>query len=137
MKNVGERVFNLSELEGKISPHQGQVKGGLKIRAAALEFVADVNALAQYIGGNAGKLDIGEDWAVSKEIYPGVVIHLAFNKADEEFPARLQALYSGERVKSVHGDELATLTISLANQLLRYVRDNNTGMKLPEVCYRV
>lgn len=137
MKKAGGRVFNLSEIEGKISPHQGQVKGGLKIRAAALEFVVDVGALAQYIGGNTENLDIGEDWAVSKEIYPGVAIHIAFNRADEEFPARLQALYSGERVKSVHGDELATLTISLANQLLRYVRDSNPGTKLPEVCYRV
>jgi hypothetical protein len=137
MSKPVDRLFNLAELEGKISPHQGQVKGGLKMRAVALEFVEDVKALAEYLGGSLETLGVGEDWAVRKELYPGVIIHFIFNRSDDEFPARLQALYSGERVKSIHGDELATVTISLANQLLRYVRESNPGKKLPEVCYKV
>ncbi|MBN1691434.1 MAG: hypothetical protein JW901_10460 [Dehalococcoidia bacterium] len=131
------RLFNLTELEGKVSPHQGQVKGGLKLRAAALEFVDDPAELAAYFGGTVEKIGSGEDWAVAKELFPGVVIHFVFCRADSEFPSRLQALYSGDRVNLVHGDELATMTISLSNQLLRYVREKNTDRKLPEVCYRV
>jgi hypothetical protein len=113
------------------------VKGGLKMRAAALEYVTDTAALAEYFGGFVEKVGIGEDWAVAKELFPGVIIHFVFNRADTEFPARLQALYSGERIKLIHGDELATMTISLANQLLRYVREKNPDKKLPEVCYKV
>jgi hypothetical protein len=131
------RLFNLAELEGKISPHQGQVTGGLKVRASALEFVEDVAGLAQYLGGDVEQLGIGEDWAVSKEFFPGVLVHFIFNKADDEFPAMLRALYSGERVKTIHGDELANLTIFLSNQLVRYVRESNPDKKLPEVCYKV
>jgi hypothetical protein len=130
-------LLSFTEIEGKISPHQGQVKGGLKIRAAALEYVTDTAALAEYLGGFVEKVGAGEDWAVAKELFPGVIIHFIFNRADTEFPARLQALYSGEKVKLVHGDELATMTISLANHLLRYVRENNPDKKLPEVCYKV
>jgi hypothetical protein len=137
MGKLNIKLYNLAELEGKISPHQGQVKGGLRMRAAALEFVTDVEALAQYLGGNVEKLGLGEDWAVSKEFFPGVSVHFIFNKADAEFPAMLRALYSGERVRTVHGDELANLTLSFSNQLLRYVRESNPDKKLPEVCYRV
>ena len=107
------------------------------MRAAALEYVTNTAALAEYFGGFVEKVGAGEDWAVAKELFPGVIIHFIFNRADTEFPARLQALYSGEKVKLVHGDELATMTISLANHLLRYVRENNPDKKLPEVCYKV
>jgi hypothetical protein len=137
MEKTNIKLFNLAELEGKISPHQGQVKGGLRVRAAALEFVQDVEALARYLGGNVETLGIGEDWAVSKEFFPGAIVHFIFNKADDEYPAQFRALYSGERITTIHGDELATLTIYLSNQLLRYVRESNPDKKLPEVCYKV
>lgn len=93
--------------------------------------------LAGYFGGMVDRVGLGEDWAVAKELFPGVIIHFIFNRADSEFPARLQALYSGEKIRMLHGDELATMTISLANQLLRYVREKNPDKKLPEVCYKV
>ena len=131
------KLLNLADIEGKTSPHQLQVKGALKMRASALVYVRDVGALAGYLGGRVEVLGLDEDWAVSKELYPGVIIYFAFNKADDEFPARLRALYGGEKVRMIKGDELATITISLANQLLRYVRESNPGAKLPEVCYKV
>lgn len=137
MEDAGIKLLSLSDIEGKVSPHQMQVKGALRMRAAALEYVRDVQALADYTGGRVEAPGIGEDWALCKELYPGVTVHLVFNRADDEFPARLRALYSGDKIKIIKGDELATITISLANQLLRYVREANPGTKLPEVCYRV
>ena len=131
------KLLGLADIEGKVSPHQMQVKGALKMRAAALEYVKDVKALADYLGGRVEKPGIGEDWAVSKDLYPGVTVHFVYNLADEEFPARLRALYNGDTIRMIKGDELATITISLANQLLRYVREANPGVKLPEVCYKV
>ena len=131
------KLLSLADIEGKVSPHQLQVKGALKMRAAALEYVKDVEALADYIGGRVENPGIGEDWAVAKELYPGVTAYFIYNHADDEFPARLRALYSGDKIRMIKGDELATITISLANQLLRYVREANPGVKLPEVCYKV
>lgn len=137
MERRENRLLNLADIEGKVSPHQAQVKGALRMRAAALDFVRDVPALAAYVGGSVEKLGIGEDWALSKEIYPGVIIYLIYSRADAEFPARLQALYGGGRIRSIRGDELATVTISCANHILRYIRENNPQDKLPEICYRV
>jgi hypothetical protein len=131
------KLLSLADIEGKTSPHQLQVNGALKMRAAPLEYVSDVEALTTFIGGSRERPGIGEDWAVSKEIYPGVLVCLVFNRADDEFPARLRALYSGDKIRMIKGDELATITVSLANHLLRYVREANPGMKLPEVCHRV
>ncbi len=137
MEDKNGRLFSLADIEGKVSPHQLQIKGALKMRAAPLEYVRDAKALADYLGGAVVKPGIGEDWAVAKEVYPGVKIYLVFNKADDEFPARLRALYSGDKIGMVRGEELANVTISLANQLLRYVRESNVGMRLPEICYRI
>jgi hypothetical protein len=134
---IAIKLLSLADIEGKVSPHQLQVKGALKMRAAALEYVSDVKALADYIGGTVEKPAVGEDWAVSKEMYPGATIHFAYNRADDEFPARLRALYSGTKIRMIKGDELAMITISMANQLLRFIREANPGVKLPEVCYKV
>jgi hypothetical protein len=137
MVEKSNSLFSLADIEGKTSPHQLQVKGALKMRAAPLEYVKDVEALAAFLGGNLARPKIGEDWAVSKEIFPGVSVCFVFNRSDDEFPARLRALYSGDKISMIKGDELATITVSLANQLLRYVREANPGVKLPDVCYKV
>lgn len=137
MSTKQSKLIGLADIEGKVSPHAAQVRGALKMRAAALSYVEDVGALAACLGGKIESPGLGEDWSVSKEVFPGVVILFAFNKADEEFPARVRAFYSGEKVKAIKGDELATITISCANQLLRYVRESNPGTRLPEVCYKV
>ena len=137
MEDAGIKLLNLADIEGKVSPHQMQVKGALRMRAAALEYVRDVQALADYSGGRVEAPGVGEDWALCKELYPGVTVHFIFNRADDEFPVRLRALYSGAKIRMIKGDELASVTISLANQLLRYVREANPGADLPEVCYRV
>ncbi len=137
MSREEKKILNLADIEGPLSPHQAQVKGALKMRAGALNFVRDIDVLAEYLGGRVEQLGSGEDWAVSKEIYPGVSIYFAYFRGDEEFPARLLALYGGEKIRSVKGDELAAITICCANQILRYVRDNNVDKELPEICYRV
>ncbi len=137
MQKDSKKLFSLADLEGKVSPHQLQVKGALKMRAAALAWVKDVAALAAYIGGSVEEPAGSGDWAVSKEFYPGVLVQFVFTAGDNEFPASLRALYGGDKIDTVKGDELATITISAANQLLRYVRESNPGVQLPAVCYKV
>ncbi len=137
MNKHQDKLLSLADIEGKISPHQSQVKGGLKQRAPALELVQDVNALAAYLGGQVERPAIGGDWAVSKQPYPGVCIYFVFNKGDDEFPARLRSLYGGAKIRDIKGDELASITISMANQMVRYVREANPDKKLPEICNKV
>jgi hypothetical protein len=132
-----KKLISLQQIEGAISPHQKQIDMALKIRKEALEYVTDVSELARFIGGNAESLGIGEDWAISKEVFPGVQVFFVFNRADDEFASNLKVLFSGDRIKMMRGEDLAGFVILYAIHMLRYVRDSNPDKKLPEICYRV
>jgi hypothetical protein len=132
-----KKLISLQEIEGAVSPHTKQVNMALKARKEALEYVADVSKLAEFIGGRVESLGIGEDWAISKDIFPGVQVFFIFNRADDEFPSSLKVLFSGARIKLMKGEDLAGFVILYVIHMLRYVRDSNPGRKLPEVCYRV
>ena len=132
-----KKLIGLQEIEGAVSPHQKQIDMALKTRKEALEYVADVSKLAEFIGGKVESLGTGEDWAISKEIFPGVQVFFVFNRADDEFQSDLKVLFSGDRIKMMRGEDLAVFVIFYVNHMLRYVRDSNPGKRLPEVCYRV
>ena len=132
-----KKLISLQEIEGAISPHTKQVDMALKARKEALEYVSDVSELAEFIGGKVESLGVGEDWAISKEIFPGVRVFFIFNRADDEFPSNLKVLFSGDRIMLMKGEDLAGFVILYVIHMLRYVRDSNRGKQLPEVCYRV
>jgi hypothetical protein len=137
MKLKDKKLISLREIEGAVSPHQKQIDAAVKTRKEALEYVADVSKLAEFIGGKVESLGIGEDWAISKEIFPGVQVFFLFNRADDEFPSNLKVLFSGDMIKLMRGEDLAGFVILYLIHMLRYVRDSNPGKTLPEVCYRV
>jgi hypothetical protein len=137
MSATDEKLVTLREIEGKHSPHQGQVDHALRLRAAALGFVEDASALAAFIGGSSVALGYKEDWAVKKEIFPGVVAYYIFNRADDEFPATLKAMFSGDKLDLMSGEDLAGFVIPTVSHMLRYVRLSNPDKELPEVCYRM
>ena len=137
MSATDEKLVSLREIEGKISPHQEQLDRALNARAEALNYVDDVSGLAEFMGGTSVKLGRREDWAIRKEIFPGVTVYYVFNRADDEFPASLKALYSGDRLDLMSGEDLAGFVIPTVTHMLRYVRLSNPDKKLPEVCYRV
>jgi hypothetical protein len=132
-----KKLISLQEIEGAISPHTKQIDMALKTRKEALEYVTDPSKLAEFIGGRVESLGVGEDWAISKEIFPGVQVFFVFNHADDEFQSNLKVLFSGDKIKMMRGEDLAGFVILYAIHMLRYVRDSNPGKKLPEVCYRV
>ena len=137
MADKSRKLLSLREVEGAVSPHQGQVERALKTRLEALAYVADVSDLAAFIGGKVESLGLKEDWAISKEVFPGVVVFFVYNRADDEFPGSLRALFSGDRLNLMSGDDLTSLVINYVTHMLRYVRESNPDKKLPEVCYRV
>ena len=130
-------LFSLKEIEGKISPHQEQVSRALKARSAAFDFVDDISQLAEFIGGKVETLGLREDWAISKEIFPGVVIYWVFNRSDSEFPATLRVLFGGEKLSIMQAEDLTAFSIGCTSHMLRFIRETNKNRQLPEVCYRV
>ena len=132
-----KKLIGLQEIEGAVSPHQKQIDMALKARKEALEYLADVSKLAEFVGGKVESLGMGEDWVISKEVFPGVEVFFIYNRADDEFQSNLKVLFSGDRIKLMRGEDLAVFVIFYVNHMLRYVRDSNPGKRLPEVCYRV
>ena len=131
------KLLTLKEIEGSTMSHDGYLKYQMRLRQQALEHATSIGELAAYIGGEIVNLDLDEDWAIRKEVYPRVEIIFLFNHGDAEFPARLRVLYSGDRVRELTGEELASLAVSGANHMLRYIRETNRGSNVPDVCYRV
>jgi hypothetical protein len=78
-----------------------------------------------------------EDWAVSKDIFPGITAYFLFNRADDEFPSRLRILFGGDRLNLISGEDLAGTVITHVTHMLRYVREANPDKTLPPVCYRI
>jgi hypothetical protein len=132
-----KKLIGLQEIEGAVSPHRKQIDMALKARKEALEYVTDVSKLAEFIGGKVESLGMGEDWAISKAVFPGVEIFFIYNRADDEFQSNFKVLFSGGRIKLMKGEDLAGFVILYVTHMLRYVRDSNPGKRLPEVCYRV
>lgn len=130
-----KKLLSLKEIEGPIGSHDGFLKREMDRRKEPLTYVDDVSKLAEYIGGEVVSLGISEDWAIRKEIFPGIQILLIYNRADEEFPSNLRVLYSGERIGKIRGEDLVELTIACVNHMLRYVRE--TVKDPPEICMRV
>ena len=130
-----KKLLSLKEIEGPTSPHDGFLKREMDRRKEPLSYVDKVSKLAEYIGGEVVSLGISEDWAIRKEIFPGIQILLIYNRADEEFPSNLRVLYSGERIGKIRGEDLVELTIACVNHMLRYVRE--TVKDPPEICMRV
>ena len=132
-----KKIISLREIEGPASPHQRQLEMALETRQEALELVNDISGLAEFIGGEKQVLGMGEDWVVSKDIYPGVTAFFIFNRADEEFPSSLKVLFGGDNLKLIRGEELAGFAIFYVSHMIRYVKETNHDKILPEVCYRV
>ena len=129
------KLLSIKEIEGPTHSHDDFLKRELARRKEALDCVGDITGLADYIGGDIISLGLREDWAIKKEIFPGIDILFIYNKADEEFPSTFRVLYSGERIRSTRGEDLADLTIACVNQMLRYVKE--TVEDPPEICTRM
>ena len=128
-------LLSLRQIEGIIATHDGFLKHEMGRRQVALAYVDDVSKLAEYIGGEIESLGRGEDWVITKEMFPGIEIVFVYTRADDEFPSSLRVLYTGERIRKTSGEDLADVTIACVNQMLRYVKE--TVEDPPEICTRV
>ncbi len=128
-------LITLKEIDGPQAPHDAFLKREVGLRQEALACVDDVARLAEYVGGQPESLGLREDWALRKELFPGAEIHFVFSRADEEFPARLRVLFSGDRIRKISGEDLIELTVACLNHMLRYVRE--TVADPPEICSKV
>ncbi|GAB4313475.1 MAG: hypothetical protein Kow0069_14590 [Promethearchaeota archaeon] len=75
------------------------------------------------VGARLEPLERGEEWALAKEMFPGVVVHVAYQYYGDEFgPGEedaVEVLFSGERAGWVPGEDLASFVEVLLGALRR------------------
>ena len=131
-----EGLVTIKEIEGMLATHDGYLKGEMDRRKEPLEYLDDVGKLADYIGGEVEEIKPG-DWAIGKEIFPGVKAYFVYQRGDDEVPSNLRVLFGGDKVRTVPGEDLVNLVVGYANHMLRYIRETNPDKRLPRICYQV
>ena len=129
-------LLDLKSIEGRFSPHDNFLKTQLERRKICLSLVEDPRAAADFIGGMVETPRSDEKWSISKELFPGIVVHILF-RSDEEFGNRVEAFFSGQGIRKMPGEDLAELTVAVVNHISRYVRETVPEDKLPEICSRI
>lgn len=131
---MGNLFLTLKEIEGVIV-HDVYLKKEVARRVEPFEYLDDVQKMAQYIGGEqVVPPPIRCDWMVKKVFFPQVECYFLFNRKDEELPASMQVLFSGENVRQLKGDDLSAMAIATINHMIHYIRMSQTGTSLPEIC---
>lgn len=129
-------LVTIKEIEGVLATHDNYLKHEMAKRSEPFEYLDDVTKLAEYIGGVVESIKPG-DWAIGKELFPGVNVHFVYQHGDDEFPSNLRLLFNGDRAKAVPGEDLVGIVIGYVNHMLRYIRETNSDKQLPQVCYQV
>ncbi len=134
MEKYKFKFYNLKEIEGVGSTHDIYLKNEIKKRTEAFKLIKNVSELADYIGGSIVDINVKCDWTVKKELFPGVELYLIYRRGNEEFPPSVQILFSGNQIKEIKGEDLASLSIGVLNHILRYVRNTAAKEQLPSIC---
>jgi hypothetical protein len=136
-----EKLISLKEvkMEGiRATPHNIFVQREMGRRKEAMKYIKDASKLAKYLDGTVEPLQREEGWIIEKEFFPGVEIYLIYRYYGEE-GSTLQALYYGGKIleNKIPGEDLAEMTVAFANHILRYIREENSEIELPQICYQV
>ena len=103
-----DELLDLKSIEGRFSPHDNFLKTQLERRKVCLSLVEDPHEAADFIGGIVETPRSDEKWSLAKELFPGIIVHILY-RSDEEFGDRLEAFFSGQRIRSMPGEDLAEL----------------------------
>ncbi len=128
-------LLDLRGIEGRFSPHDSYLKHQLDRRKVCVA-LAEPGSLADFIGGSLEAPRSDEKWCISKEVFPGIVIHIMF-RSDEEFGDSLEAFFSGKRIRGMPGEDLAELAVAIVNHMIRQVRSVLPENQLPDICRRM
>ena len=128
------KTFKISEIDlikGIVTPHQRDLDDLTKKNIDVLRKVKDIQIkkINDALDSISVELDLGEDWAISKEFFPGVELIVLYQYYGDEFGAgvaedEIQVVYSGDNVLAVSGEDLMHFTEILLNFMSRIVTGN-------------
>ncbi len=123
-------IGEIEKVQSVSSPHEEELK---KLGKNWLEKFRkfgeeDLNEIAELIGAKKESLKIDEEWALTKEFFPEIKMHLSYHYYGEEFQSvgeedQLRFLFSGGRVRKMTGEDLAGMIEITLNYIGRYLSD--------------
>ena len=85
--------------------------------------------ITEDIGGKIENIGFGEDWTITLEIFPEVIINLAYSYFGDEFgdgiTAEFKCFFSGERVTLVPGEDRIIYIDIIFNFMERMIKIKN------------
>lgn len=115
-------ISEIDNVKSACSPHAEELKNfGKEWSSLFREFDReDLEKVSRSIKGEMDELGIDEEWALTKELFPEVRVHISYHYYGEEFSSygeedKLRFLFSGDRVKKVTGEDLAGMIEVILN----------------------
>jgi hypothetical protein len=139
MNNREKIFFTIDEIDGMTSigsPHKKELfEIGAKISPILRKL--DNPTIEEFaesvIGGKIENIGVGEDWTMTKELYPEVKIHMAYTYYGDEFGDSeidgVKFLFSGERIKWITGEDLASFVDLTVNYQKRALQNRKVSEK--------
>ncbi len=126
MDNKRQILFKIQEIDaigGILTPHSRDISdiGKNKVDFFRTFTENDLLRICKIIDGKTEDLNQGENWAISKEFFLGVKIHILYQFYGDEFGIHgedeLQILFSGAYVHWISGEDLCHFTEILVNYI--------------------
>src|SRR5271157_1436032 len=125
---LNPEFYTIGQIEGLKaikSPHDKElddIKDRILPRLRSLNS-KQATVLASRLGGDSTPINFNEEWVITKAMFPGVILHFAYNYTGDEFgdgkSDDLSILFSGEEVRLVPGEDLASYAELLAEYMDR------------------
>jgi len=117
MVDTSKKYWTVGEIDatGVRGPHEIELRN---ISRAKYHLFLNTNKrnlkkiIEEEIGGTLGTIGFNEDWTITLEMFPEVLIHLAYTyfgkEFGDEYEAEFKFLFSGDRAYWIPGEDSAT-----------------------------
>ena len=126
-----KKFWTISEIDALMrSPHEMELKN---ISNAKYQHFINIDSVRlskivkEDLGAKLETLSLHEDWTITIEMFPQVIIHLLYSYFGDEFGDDIEAefkfLFSGEHANMVPGEDSATFIDIIINFLERRIKE--------------
>jgi len=126
-----KKLYTIDEIDGLTSfgsPHKRELKWIGKRKSKTFRTLNKKqlkNLVEQTMGGTIDNIGLGEDWTITKVLFPDVKIHTIYFYYGDEFGSnemdQLKFFFSDERVRWIPGEDLANFISIMMNYAERVI----------------
>lgn len=125
------KISTIDAMKGIRTPHESDLEEIGKIKLDLFRtFSTDVlQNICKEINAHILEMDLGEEWAISKEYFPGANVHVLYQYYGDEFgdnkEDEIQFLFSGDKVSIIPGEDLSHFVEITADYMELFAQNKN------------